>query len=714
MAITKLTEFAVDGEKNSDGLNEVSGFPVQEKPARQWFNYLLNNITSKSNEIIDSVNSLVDNRASLLDFGAPYSTDSTENLQSALDYLNEEGGGTLYIPYHTGTLVINGNIALYPNICVICDENLIVDCTQNNNNGQFTIIGSVGSEIPLSSNKTSGSTSISTLSNHNLQVGDDVLIVSQRVTSHEDAGKKWRLGETTGSGNSPYFAEPLVVKSLISNTTFASSSPLIFPDYRTDKVLETSPLARDSSTISKINFAKNFSWSGGIFKKNIGDLFYLTWTKNCSLDIEVSRGYGKGAEVTTLYTLKNKIKLKVSRPIDWVLESDHSEYNSIRDISTWYNLVCLDEENGCQGLDQTYRMYCSIYPRYKVRHINSKEDGMTTHGNCYGAVVDLYAVNCALAAFRNRARYVTANIYSVNCGYGLRNSTYGTIDCVFNLQSLDCVINGVSFMSSGVTELTPAIKNTTISGVITMSENSSGTAILISENLIDSDKYVDSRINLFNLLIKSKGRAITAMDYVNAVTLDNVNIDYYGSVSPIWFRYSGGHSISNLTVDFKTGDGLVEAIYGITFTGGSAPAEAYGSPSYKIDYKSCKVINGTLLTNDDRFISTKLLIGSALGVVETVTINNKNIAEIIKLSVFRNTRLENRIVLSNKIPLGYSFELILIPNGAGKEIGLYGDDETALIHYTNGVNDLGGNFISVPVVKKIKVTKIGNKEFIIS
>lgn len=714
MAITKLTEFAVDGEKNSDGLTEVNGFPIQEKPARQWFNYLLNNITSKSNELTDSVNSLIDNRISLLDFDAPYSTDSTIQIQSAIDYLNNQGGGTLYIPYHTGTLVISGVVNLYANISVVCDKNLTIDCTQNIDDGQFAISGNTNSEIPLASNKTSGDTSISTTTPHGLSVGDDVLIVSQRVTAHEDAGEKWRLGETTGSGNSPYFAEPLVVKSLSSSNTFVSSSPLIFPDYRTDKTLETSELARETSTIMKVNFQKNFSWVGGIFKKNYGDLFYLTWTKFCTLDIEVVRGYGYGAEVTNLYTLKNNIKVKVTRPIDWVLESDHSDYNSIRDISTWYPKVYLDEENGSQGLDQTYRLYCSIYPKYEVRHVNSKEDAMTTHGNSYGATIDLYAANCALAAFRNRARYVTANIYSVNCGYGLRNSTYGTVDCTFNLQVLDCVINGVSFMSSGVTDLTPAVKNTSISGLITMSENSSGTAILISENLIESDKYVDSRLNLVNLFIKSKGRAITAMDYVNAVTLHNVNIEYYGNVSPIWFRYSGGHTISNLTVDFRVGDGSIEAIYGITFTGGSVPANTYGSPSYRIDYKSCKVTNGTLLTNDDRFIATKLFIGSALGVVETVTIDNKNIAQILKLSVFRNTRLENKIVLSNKIPLGYSFELILIPNGTGKEIGLYGDDETSLIYYTNGVNDLGNNFISVPTVKKIKVTKIGNKEFIVS
>ena len=53
MAIEKLTEFAKDGQKNVDGLTETDGFPVLTKPARQWFNYLFNSLTTKINEIID-------------------------------------------------------------------------------------------------------------------------------------------------------------------------------------------------------------------------------------------------------------------------------------------------------------------------------------------------------------------------------------------------------------------------------------------------------------------------------------------------------------------------------------------------------------------------------------------------------------------------------------------------------------------------------------
>ena len=54
MAIEKLLEFAKDGQKNTDHLNLTDGFPVNKKPARQWFNWLFNNMTYKVNEIIDA------------------------------------------------------------------------------------------------------------------------------------------------------------------------------------------------------------------------------------------------------------------------------------------------------------------------------------------------------------------------------------------------------------------------------------------------------------------------------------------------------------------------------------------------------------------------------------------------------------------------------------------------------------------------------------
>lgn len=58
MTIDKLEEFAVNGDKSITGLNLTTGFPRQQKPFRQWMNYLFNWSAVKTNEIIDLVNGL--------------------------------------------------------------------------------------------------------------------------------------------------------------------------------------------------------------------------------------------------------------------------------------------------------------------------------------------------------------------------------------------------------------------------------------------------------------------------------------------------------------------------------------------------------------------------------------------------------------------------------------------------------------------------------
>lgn len=56
MPITLLDEFAENGEKNTNSLTLVNGFQRGLKPARQWFNWLFNAITKKTNEVATVVN----------------------------------------------------------------------------------------------------------------------------------------------------------------------------------------------------------------------------------------------------------------------------------------------------------------------------------------------------------------------------------------------------------------------------------------------------------------------------------------------------------------------------------------------------------------------------------------------------------------------------------------------------------------------------------
>lgn len=58
MSINKLSEFAINGDKSISGLTLTTGFPRQQKPYRQWMNYLFNMVTAKTNQLVDAVNAL--------------------------------------------------------------------------------------------------------------------------------------------------------------------------------------------------------------------------------------------------------------------------------------------------------------------------------------------------------------------------------------------------------------------------------------------------------------------------------------------------------------------------------------------------------------------------------------------------------------------------------------------------------------------------------
>ena len=61
--IERIPEFAQTGDKSLSGLSIPAGFPKQQKPYRQWMNYLFNWLSSKTNEVIDEVNA---NKAGIL------------------------------------------------------------------------------------------------------------------------------------------------------------------------------------------------------------------------------------------------------------------------------------------------------------------------------------------------------------------------------------------------------------------------------------------------------------------------------------------------------------------------------------------------------------------------------------------------------------------------------------------------------------------------
>ena len=93
MTINKLDEFAKNGDKSISGLTLTAGFPRKQKPYRQWFNWILNDITKKTNEIVSDVNS---NSQSVID-----NANAISNLDAKV--------APLFEPIQVGELFVTTN-----------------------------------------------------------------------------------------------------------------------------------------------------------------------------------------------------------------------------------------------------------------------------------------------------------------------------------------------------------------------------------------------------------------------------------------------------------------------------------------------------------------------------------------------------------------------------------------------------------------------------
>lgn len=120
MTINKIDEFAKNGDKSISGLTLTAGFPLKQKPYRQWFNWILNNITAKTNELVTDVNknsqAVIDNANAItnldnkvaplfepIQVGELFVT--TNDYQSPQDVRDRHGYGT-WVRYAEGRTLV--------------------------------------------------------------------------------------------------------------------------------------------------------------------------------------------------------------------------------------------------------------------------------------------------------------------------------------------------------------------------------------------------------------------------------------------------------------------------------------------------------------------------------------------------------------------------------------------------------------------------------
>ncbi len=600
-------------------------------------------------------------RVSILDYGADYSADCTAAMQAALNDLNSKGGGTLHLPYMTGLLRIDGAVTLYPNIKIVADEKLVIDLTRLTSGYSFTLIGTIGAEIPLANAVTSGGKTIDTTTAHGLSAGDMFLLKSQRPCTSVDAGT-WRLGETTDGAAAPYFAEVHSVFEVPSTTSIGLNNIILFPDYKPNKVGETDPSARDSSTVQKLNLLSNFEWVGGTFLKEQGNIFRFDYTSHCYVKADFRRGYGSGVEIYNLHGYCNRFDTYTSRPMNWSLNgADHSGFNSVKDVSSWYSEFNHKELYGSQGLDQTYTDVCVLFPTYNVNHTGSHEDGMTTHGCSYGATINVIANNCAICALRNRTPHAKITVNAVNCANGIIASAWGTVGVSIDINAIGTRLFGVEMRTDGVTSSAPPYRGSRISGHITGFGLLNSTAIRIDGYAASNG--ANSGIIINNLVVQNMYRAINAGLGVNGITINNVTISEVPLTTPvaapIYLRGSAGHFISNIFCDMTGTDGTTALLFGLGLSGSSNIAQ-YGTTVSTILYDTIRVVNGLITSNSAAAAYYTVNLTGTSGTNALHTLQPINMYAKHWVNILANTVAGNcRLVLNDNMRIGQEFKIFL-------------------------------------------------------
>lgn len=322
---------------------------------------------------------------SVADYGGSFDVAA----QSAIDYLNGIGGGTVVVPsgVYTPAAVIN----MKSNVRVVCESGVVIDWTGVT--GQAAAVrfyGSIGSDVALGANATRGSTSITTATDHGLANGDLIQIKGQRNALSSDAGEEWRLGFGTPSAPACYFAEFIFVQEVTAPTTFDILCGLMFPDYLDNDGSETDPYARPSTTIAKVTPIENAEWVGGRFinmGSTLTSAFRSDWAYNCRVrDVEVDKGQSKGSAVFWINAYaceaKNVIAL-TDAYLPGYVDADHSDYNRFKTAGSqacWF--TACNDYNGSQPFDFSYFNLSTPSVQCGVRDsrtLNSRKNAMTSH-----------------------------------------------------------------------------------------------------------------------------------------------------------------------------------------------------------------------------------------------------------------------------------------------------------------------------------------------
>lgn len=564
-------------------------------------------------DAVDSVGRLQSDvnsdQISILDFssvlpdgnGSGGGTDFTDAFQKSLTALFIRGGGTLHVPHRgTGIYRVDGNIVPGDYVRISVDPAVTIDFTNHTggvNSSCVDIRGEFeGEEIPLGSNVTRGSQTITTATPHGLSVGDWFLLKGQRNSLSVDAGEEWRLGAPTGSidAHACYFAEPCLVRAVNSSTSISVSRPIIFPDYRTDATQETSVWARPTTTLQKINFRKGVTWEGGRVTNGESSIFALNKAMGCSVtNVDGWMGSKTGALIRNTNGLYNKFSGVTARHSQiYYIDVDHSRYNSFKDYSSWWSEWDVTDHFGTQCYDATYEIngVCNIGLYVKMTSYDAHEQGITLHGGTYGYFIDSpKIIRARQSAITVRSRNgVIADPFIMGphtTQLGAIQFTGWGVECSITGGLIDGYWCGVDIgpeQGGAINFPHPWRWDVTVDGT---QIRRCGIGVRCTTHIDTPRPNAESSgIILRNLRIANPSSyGIQLAPYCNYVTVENIRFENLGagvyglSVD----NNSVGHTIKDITGDNLDADGVLIRTLGITDTT-TFPTAQYGDSRLRL------------------------------------------------------------------------------------------------------------------------------------
>ena len=376
--------------------------------------------------------------------------DDSDALQNALDAIEANGGGKLFIP--EGDYFTRGAFDM-PGNTTIEGVGALSRFTRSNQSMMFRINGSLGDSTRVIQDSNLGDHFIHVQDTSLFEIGDYIRIVSQRVASSlEDTDEDYYLGHTTSTQHALYYGEIRQISDIRASTNqLFFRGGLIFPGYNSHDNDETDPMARDYATVERVDFKKNVVFKNIAFDGAFSNIMRF----DICVDAVVDNVTWTNARLGDFVSFHNSLNCQARNSKVYYLPEvsvpNHYSRNAFKTVSsTNCGFDNVEVSHGTQPVDFTYTTSDAILsvPNINSYLTNSRMfaplfDGMTSHpGTIHVKVSDNAFLNCRQDGvfIRTRNAIVTNNVITG----GITSADEGSFVGVKINQdvSQNCVVSG--------------------------------------------------------------------------------------------------------------------------------------------------------------------------------------------------------------------------------------------------------------------------------